>query len=127
MISFLAIGFLASCGNNSTETTSGPDDTAGTTQETVAPTVDPEIDMGLELIASKDCLTCHKVDEPLVGPTYKSVATKYKDSSSVIIDTLANRIIKGSVGHWGQIPMTPHLDLSPDSARMMVKYVLSLN
>ncbi len=128
VISFLAIGMLASCGNNSTETTSAPNDSADKQlqEPTTTQAPDPDIEKGLELIASNDCLTCHKVDEQLVGPAYKSVADKYKGNGADIIDTLAQRVIKGSMGHWGQIPMSPHPNLDETSAKAMVKYVLSL-
>jgi cytochrome c len=122
LLSFLLIGLLASCSNNSkTSSTADSTNNKGTTKSN-----DPEVERGLELIATSDCLGCHKVSEPLVGPPYQQVAAKYKDSSSVIIDSLSQRIISGSTGHWGQAQMTPHPNLSKDSARAMVKYVLSL-
>jgi cytochrome c len=122
LFSFLMIGLLASCGNHSTSSSSSD----STNKEAVKPN-DPEAERGLELIASNDCLTCHKVAEQLVGPPYQQVAAKYKDSSSALIDTLSQRIIRGSTGHWGQAQMTPHPNLPKDSVRAMVKYVLSLN
>jgi len=39
---------------------------------------------------------------------------------------LANKVIKGGSGKWGDVPMTPHPQLSMDDAKEMVKYVLSL-
>ena len=41
------------------------------------------------------------------------------------IDKLATKIIDGGKGVWGEIPMTPHAGLSPDNAKLMVKYILS--
>ena len=123
LLSFLTIGLLASCSNNSK--TSSSADSTNNKSETVSAN-DPEAERGLELITSNDCLTCHKVAEPLVGPPYQQVAAKYKDSSSAIIDSLSQRIIRGSTGHWGEAQMTPHPNLPKDSARAMVKYVLSL-
>ena len=129
-ISILMVSLLASCGNNTnTASSSGPADSANRQENTVNTTVnnnDPAIENGPDLIATSDCLTCHRVDEQLVGPSYTAVAEKYKDSSSAIVDTLSARIIKGSIGHWGQVPMTAHPNLSKDTAEMMVKYVLSL-
>lgn len=123
-ICFLMIGILSSCGNNS-DTTSSSD--SSHKQETTVKANDPALENGPDLIASSDCLTCHRVDEQLVGPSYTAIAEKYKDSSSAIADSLTARIIKGSVGHWGQVPMTAHPNLSKDTVSMMVKYVLSLN
>ncbi len=78
---------------------------------------------GEKLLEGMDCLSCHKVDAKLVGPSYQEVAAKYTDAD---IDKLADKIIKGGAGAWGDIPMTPHAGLSPDNAKLMVKYILSL-
>ena len=80
---------------------------------------------GLDLIASNDCLSCHRVSDYYQGPAYEAIAERYPDDSKVI-DTLAGKIITGGTGRWGTIPMTPHPALSMDDARTMVKYVLSL-
>lgn len=78
---------------------------------------------GKTLIAGMDCLTCHKEDAKLVGPSYKEVAAKYTDAD---IDKLADKIINGGVGVWGQVPMTPHAGLSKENAKKMVEYILTL-
>jgi len=105
-------------------------DNATTTNETTEPEQpeDPEAQKGLELIAKSDCLQCHQVKDAFQGPAYEAIAEKYRNDTTVI-DTLAQRIIRGvksNEGRWGKIPMTPHPDLSHDDARLMVKYVLSL-
>ncbi|MDO5616858.1 MAG: cytochrome C [Cruoricaptor ignavus] len=78
---------------------------------------------GLVLIEGADCLTCHKTDAKLVGPSYIDVANKYTDAD---IDMLAGKIIDGGVGNWGEIPMTPHAGMSKENAKKMVQYILSL-
>ena len=80
---------------------------------------------GLELVAKSDCFTCHDVSQKKVGPAYKDVAAKYQASDEVI-ETLADKVIKGGAGAWGQIPMTPHAQLSKEDAKTMVKYILEL-
>lgn len=80
---------------------------------------------GEQLITSSDCLTCHKVDAKLVGPSYIDVANKYP-ATDANIDLLAGKIIQGGSGSWGEIPMTPHPAVSTDDAKEMVKYILSL-
>ncbi|MFD2515416.1 c-type cytochrome [Pontibacter locisalis] len=81
---------------------------------------------GEKLIAMSDCLSCHRVDEKLVGPSYKEVAQKYEFNDKNV-DYLAGKIIEGGAGVWGQVPMTPHPNISREDAREMAKYVLSLN
>lgn len=80
---------------------------------------------GLELIGASDCMTCHALDKKLIGPAYVDVAKKYENTDAVI-DTLVSKIKHGGMGNWGNIPMTPHADLSDADAKEMVKYILSL-
>lgn len=115
------LAFIVACGNNAENKETKTEEPA----TTEAPASNPEADRGMELIAKSDCLTCHKVAEPSVGPAYEAVAGKYADDPA-IIDTLAHKVIKGGSGNWGTTPMTPHPDLKIEDARAMVTYVLSL-
>ncbi len=78
---------------------------------------------GLALIEGADCLTCHKVDVRVVGPSYQEVADKYTDGD---LDMLASKIIEGGKGNWGEIPMTPHVGMSKENAKKMVEYIMTL-
>ena len=80
---------------------------------------------GAQLIAKSDCSTCHKEQEKLIGPAFADVAKKYT-SSEAVIDTLANKIVKGGSGNWGTVPMSPHPAISIDDAKTMAQYILSL-
>ncbi len=89
-------------------------------------TANPDYQNGLDLITKYDCLTCHKVAETLIGPPYKEVAKKYAGQSDAV-SMLADKIIKGGTGVWGQVPMTPHPNITKEDAETMVKYVMLLN
>lgn len=78
---------------------------------------------GLALIEGADCLTCHKMDAKLVGPSYQEVADKYTDGD---LEMLAGKIIEGGKGNWGEIPMTPHAGMSKENAKKMVEYIMTL-
>jgi cytochrome c len=80
---------------------------------------------GAKLIAASDCSTCHKVDVKLIGPAFKDIAAKYP-ATDANIDTLANKVIKGGKGNWGDIPMAGHPQLAVNDAKTIVKYILSL-
>ncbi|HEX2607006.1 MAG TPA: c-type cytochrome [Flavisolibacter sp.] len=122
--SFAAL--IMSCGNNGDTKASGDTSTANSTTTTASTTpTDPEAEKGLNLIASSDCFTCHKVADASTGPAYEAVAARYEKNDAVI-DSLANKVIKGGSGNWGTMNMTPHPGLSPEDAKTMVKYVLSL-
>ncbi len=114
---------VAACNSNSNK--SAGDSTATTTAATSPATSVSADTVGLALIKKNDCLTCHKVDQKVIGPAYQDVANKYT-SSPAVIDTLANKVIKGGSGNWGAIAMSPHPSLSEADAQEMVKYILSL-
>ena len=78
---------------------------------------------GLALIEGADCLTCHKDDVRVVGPSYQEVADKYTDGD---LDMLADKIIEGGKGNWGEIPITPHAGMSKENAKKMVEYIMTL-
>ena len=88
--------------------------------------VNPDYQKGLELISKSNCLTCHKVDETLIGPKYRDVANKYTGLPDTIIRHLAGKIINGGKGVWGEVLMTPHPEVSQEDAEAMVKYILLL-
>ncbi|GGH81259.1 hypothetical protein GCM10011379_53380 [Filimonas zeae] len=85
----------------------------------------PDYQKGLALIGKSDCLSCHKIDDKVLGPSYREVANKYENNDSTV-KQLARKIIKGGQGVWGEIPMTPHPQLSEADAEQMVKYVMLL-
>ncbi|HEY4650305.1 MAG TPA: c-type cytochrome [Pontibacter sp.] len=110
--------------NDLTDSAAAPaDGTKATASATTAPKGNYEL--GANLISKADCLTCHKVDQRVVGPSYQEVADKYEFNDKNV-DYLAQKIIKGGAGVWGQIPMPPHADLGKKDAEEMAKYVLSL-
>lgn len=83
--------------------------------------------IGKTLLAKSDCITCHRINETLIGPKYIDIANKYaKSENGMIVTYLANKIIDGGKGNWGEVPMTPHPNLSLDDAESMVIYILDL-
>lgn len=80
---------------------------------------------GEALISKSDCLVCHKLNEKLIGPAYAEVAKKYPNTPANITH-LAEKIIKGGGGVWGDMAMTPHPALSMDDAKALAQYVLSI-
>ncbi len=77
-----------------------------------------------DLAQKKNCMTCHMVDKKVLGPSYKDVASKYAGQSDAA-DKLAQKVIKGGAGVWGQIPMPPNPQVSEAEAKQLVKWVLS--
>jgi cytochrome c len=81
---------------------------------------------GRTLIEGSDCRACHANDQRMVGPSYVEVAERYHDQPEAV-DMLAQKIIEGGAGNWGEIPMSPHPQVSQEDARKMVHYILSLH
>ena len=79
---------------------------------------------GKSLVEGADCLACHKVEEKMIGPSYKEVAKKYENTPENV-EMLAEKIIKGSSGIWGDVPMPAHNGLSKENAKFMAQYILS--
>jgi cytochrome c len=77
------------------------------------------------LLRDKGCLACHSIDNKIVGPAYKDVAKKYasrKDAEAY----LSKKILEGSSGVWGQIPMPPNTTVKEPEAHTLAKFILSL-
>ena len=110
---------LAACGGSESKSKTEVPKTADVTKN-------PDYQRGLELITKSDCFTCHQIDDKLTGPPYREVANKYAGMPDTIVTHLANKVISGGSGVWGQVIMTPHPALSQADAEAMVKYVLLL-
>lgn len=86
---------------------------------------DPIYIKGLEKVKGSDCTSCHMVDRKIVGPSYADVAAKY-ESTEENVTMLAQKVIAGGVGVWGEVPMPAHPGLTEEDAKDMVRYVLLL-
>jgi cytochrome c len=122
IVPVLALMVLAACNNSDPKDKKEDKPVAQATDNSG----NPDYTKGLGLVAKSDCLTCHKIDEPLTGPPYREVANKYAGLPDTIVTHLANKIISGGKGVWGEVYMTPHPGISTVDAQAMVKYILLL-
>jgi len=76
------------------------------------------------LIKGSDCMACHQVDKRSLGPGFTEIAQRYKGQSGAVAQ-LAQKVIKGGNGVWGDHSMSAHPQLSEGDAAEMVKYILS--
>ena len=76
------------------------------------------------LATSKNCMACHAVDKKLVGPSYKDVAAKYAGQAGAA-DKLAEKIMKGSSGVWGPVPMPANPQVNDADAKKLVAWILT--
>ena len=121
--------FLGACGNNNDKAAT-KDTTAAATPAAPAAASNSADDKALDLIASSDCTTCHRLHQASqgssIGPAYDQVAAKYTPAADSTIDRLVKKVISGGSGIWGTVPMTPHPALKADDVKTMVTYILSL-
>jgi len=77
-----------------------------------------------ELAKSKNCMGCHAVSSKLVGPAFKDVGHKYAGQPGADA-ALALKILKGSSGTWGPIPMPPSPQVTSAEATSLALWILS--
>ena len=77
-----------------------------------------------ELAKKHNCLACHTVDKKVVGPSYKEVAAKYRGDKAAEAK-LIDKVKKGGVGVWGQIPMPPNAAVPDADTKALVQWILS--
>jgi len=70
------------------------------------------------------CMACHALDKKLVGPAYKSVASKYKGDANAA-DKLAKEVRAGSKGVWGSVPMPAQAKISDADLKKVVAWILA--
>ncbi len=79
-----------------------------------------------EAMMKKDgCAACHTIDKKLVGPPYTEVAAKYKGDKDALAK-LTDKVKKGGVGVWGQIPMPPNAQIPEADIKDLVAWILML-
>ena len=78
-----------------------------------------------DLAKKHACTACHTVDKKLVGPAYKEVAKKYRGDAKAEA-MLVDKVKKGGVGVWGQVPMPPNAAVPDADVKTLVKWIMSL-
>lgn len=127
MIVLAAMATLVACNSGETKTSTTPATTETQPQAEAKPETpksNPDYDAGLAIEVKQNCNTCHKIDEKLIGPSYKDIANKYENNEEMV-SKLAKKVIEGGQGVWGEVPMAAHPDLSEADAKAIVKYILT--
>ena len=78
-----------------------------------------------DLAQKKNCMACHATDKKLIGPGYKEVASKYAGQKDAA-DKLAQKILKGGSGVWGQVPMPANPQVTEAEAKQLAAWVLTV-
>lgn len=76
-----------------------------------------------ELARAKNCVACHSAERRMIGPPYTAIAGRYANDEANV-RTLRDRVLAGTSGNWGQMPMPPQ-SLTPEEAETLVSWILS--
>ncbi len=77
----------------------------------------------LNLAKKNNCLSCHGVNNKIVGPGFNEIAVKYKSDKSADVK-LAKKVKEGSSGIWGDVAMPPQNTVSNDDVKALVNWIL---
>jgi len=70
------------------------------------------------------CMACHALDKKVVGPSFKSIANKYKGDANAA-DKLAKEVRAGSKGVWGPVPMPAQAKISDADLKKVLAWALA--
>lgn len=80
---------------------------------------------GLAIMRRTTCFACHNATSASAGPPYSEVAKRYAAQLDAR-GKLAQKILSGGTGVWGQAVMPPHPQHTAAEAAQMVDWILSL-
>jgi cytochrome c len=84
---------------------------------------DSEDQKAFSLAKQNACLGCHALDRKIVGPSFQSIAQKYKSNPNAQA-FLKNKIAKGGAGSWGVVPMPANSKLNEADLSLLVSWIL---
>jgi len=77
------------------------------------------------MMQKSGCAACHAIDKKVIGPGYQDVAAKYKGDQDAVAK-LSEKVKKGGVGVWGQVPMPPNVQVPDADIKELVSWILTL-
>lgn len=78
----------------------------------------------LSLAKNNGCLSCHGVNNKVVGPGFNEIAAKYKSDKNAEL-YLAEKVRQGGSGSWGNIPMPAQTEVSNGDIKLLVNWILN--
>lgn len=128
-IASAVLAFFSSCGSGDSKKGDDKKDVPVAEEKKTEDDVssNPVYQKGLAIVSdSKNlCLTCHKIEEKLVGPAYRDVANKYENNEETV-KKLGAKVKNGGSGVWGEVPMPVNAAISLEDAEAAVRYILLL-
>lgn len=97
---------------------------AGTASAQNGPAPQPAAS-ALALAQQQNCMSCHSVNRTFMGPALRDVASRYASKPGAQT-YLQHKIMEGSNGVWGTVPMPANTQLSPGQAATLAGWILTL-
>lgn len=76
------------------------------------------------LAEDNNCLSCHSIDDKVIGPAFKDVAAKYKGQKNAAA-MLADKVRKGGSGVWGPVKMPANPKISDKDLKAIIAWILA--
>ncbi|MEY4929330.1 MAG: hypothetical protein RI909_54 [Bacteroidota bacterium] len=80
----------------------------------------------ITLMKTSTCFSCHTSRSKLIGPSFDRIAAKYAYSEETV-QALTQKIIRGSMGTWGEVQMPSNTDLKQEELKEVVTWILKNN
>ena len=78
----------------------------------------------IALVKANDCLTCHRIRNRFMGPSFQEIAEKHAGDTAPMIKSIQN----GSQGQWGNTAiMPPHETLTEEQVKALAGWIADLN
>ncbi len=84
-----------------------------------------DVQQALESAKSNGCFSCHATTDKVVGPSFASVAERYRGTPDAAAG-LAQSVRYGSKGKWGRIPMPAHAAIGNEDLDRLARWVLTI-
>ncbi len=80
----------------------------------------------LTLLKRSTCFNCHASRSILIGPSFDRIASRYTYSEASVT-ALTEKVLHGSKGTWGEVPMPSNTDLQKEDVEVVVRWILKNN
>jgi cytochrome c len=82
-----------------------------------------EASAGMALARQHACVSCHALDQRVVGPSFKEIAARYRSAADVV--GLVGKMKSGGAGTWGPVPMPPQAHVGDTDLQALARWILA--
>lgn len=92
---------------------------------TIVTLVSPLTHAAAQLAKAKACMACHQIERKVVGPAFQDIAARYAARSDAQT-AMVQKILIGSSGEWGVIPMPANRNVKKEEAEKLAQWIAGL-